>query len=401
MSASLATVELETELIELRRAIHRQPELGLNLPNTQRLILEALGTLPLEISTGDQLSSVVAVLRGVTPGPTVLLRGDMDALPVSENVDVAFRSEVEGAMHACGHDLHVAILVGAARILADRRSELLGDVLFMFQPGEEGFNGARKMIEEGLLAASGSTPIAAYALHVLSSNFESGVVYSRVGPIMAASDVLTVTVRGSGGHGSAPHLAKDPVNVACEIVNAVQSMVTRSFDVFDPVVVTVGSFHAGTKANVIPDEARFEATVRSFSSQNRDHLESRLPRLVHGIAEGHGLSADVSFEEQYRVMTNDADEAAFLRTTVENLLGPDGFCTMPAPLTGSEDFSEVLDRIPGAYAMIGACPPGADPAGYAYNHSPEAWFDENTIIRGAEVLAELAVRRLAEVHARG
>ena len=395
MNAVATTLDIEPELIELRRAIHRHPETGLDLPHTQRLVIEALNSLPLEVSTGSGLSSVIAVLRGAMPGPTVLLRGDMDALPVAENVDVEFRSEIDGAMHACGHDLHVAMLVGAARLLADRRDELVGDVLFMFQPGEEGFNGARVMIDEGVLDTTGSRPIAAYALHVMSGNFDSGIVYSRVGAIMAASDVLTVTVHGAGGHGSAPHLAKDPVTVACEIVGAIQSMLTRTFDAFDPVVVTVGSFHAGSKANVIPNEATFEATVRSFSPQNRVALGERLTRLVRGIAEGHGLTADVTFDEQYAVMINDADEAAFVQRAVEDMRGADGFRVMPAPLTSSEDFSEVLNRVPGAYALIGACPPGADPAASAYNHAPEAAFDEAAIMRGAEVLAELAVRRLA------
>ena len=257
---------LAPELTALRRAIHREPEIGLHLPATQRKVLAALDGLPLEISLGTALSSVTAVLRGAlggdATGPAVRLRGDMDALPVTERTGLDFSSQTEGVMHACGHDLHTAMLAGAARLLAARQRELPGTVVFMFQPGEEGHAGARHMIAEGVLDAAGQRPVAAYALHVASAEWPAGVCSTRPGPMLAAAEVLEVTVRGHGGHGSEPHLAADPIPAACEMVTALQTLVTRRFDVFDPVVVTVGSFHAGTTDNVIPDEASFLATVR-------------------------------------------------------------------------------------------------------------------------------------------
>ena len=254
------------EITELRHAIHREPEIGLDLPKTQAKVLAALDGLPLEISTGQGLSSVTAVLRG-RPGPVVLLRGDMDALPVTEETDLPYASVIPGAMHACGHDLHTAMLAGAARLLSARQAELDGTVVFMFQPGEEGYAGARQMIEEGVLEAAGRRPVAAYGLHVSSQRLPCGTFSTRPGAMLAAADQITVTVQGRGGHASTPHRAADPIPVACEMVTALQTLVTRKFDVFDPVVITVGSFHAGTADNVIPDDARFWATARSVPNR--------------------------------------------------------------------------------------------------------------------------------------
>src|SRR5581483_11770780 len=238
-------LKIADEIAELRHAIHREPEIGLDLPKTQAKVLGALDGLPLEISTGQGLTSVTAVLRGGRPGPVVLLRGDMDALPVTEETGLPWASAIPGAMHACGHDLHTAMLAGAARLLSAQRESLPGSVVFMFQPGEEGFAGARHMINEGVLAAAGSAPVAAYALHVTSNRLPCGVFSTRPGPMLAAADQITVTVRGRGGHASMPHRSADPIPAACEMVIALQTLVTRKFDVFDPVVITVGSFHAG------------------------------------------------------------------------------------------------------------------------------------------------------------
>jgi len=243
------------DLAGLRRRIHRDPEIGLDLPRTQAKVLAALDGLPLEVTRGRALSSVTGVLRGARPGPTVLLRGDMDALPITERTGLPYASAVTGVMHACGHDLHTAMLVGAARLLSARQAELPGNVIFMFQPGEEGQGGAALMISEGLLDAAGGRPVAAYALHAASAQFPRGMFSTRPGPMMAAADILDVTVRGHGGHASQPHLAQDPIPAACEMVTALQTLVTRRFDVFDPVVITVGSFHAGTADNIVPDEA--------------------------------------------------------------------------------------------------------------------------------------------------
>ncbi len=391
--------EISGEVAELRHAIHAEPEIGLDLPKTQQKVLAALDGLPLEISTGQALSSVTAVLRGGLPGKTVLIRGDMDALPITEKTGVPFESSISGAMHACGHDLHTAMLAGAARVLSARQAELPGNVIFMFQPGEEGAGGARLMIDEGVLDAAGERPVAAYALHVASGLLPLGVSASKPGPAMAAADQLHVTVRGRGGHGAQPHHAADPVPVACEIVMALQAMVTRKFDVFDPVVVTVGTFHAGTADNVIPADASFIATVRTFSARSRDLISDATVRLAKDIATAHGLTADAEFVSGYPVTTNDAGEFTFTHKTVGEVFGDHRFVTAPNPLTGSEDFSYVLEQVPGTFTMIGACPAGRDPMTMPYNHSAEAIFDDGVIADGVTLYAELAVRRLAKAAA--
>ncbi|GAA1984856.1 M20 metallopeptidase family protein [Kitasatospora viridis] len=385
---------LQPELAALRRELHAVPELGLRLPRTQRLVLDALAGLPLEVTTGTALDSVTAVLRGAGDGPTVLLRGDMDGLPVHERpLPGGPVSELTGQMHACGHDLHTAILVGAARLLAERRTELPGDVVLMFQPGEEGPGGAEPMIEEGVLTAAGpDRPVAAaYALHVSSGLLPSGVVAVRDGAMMAAADQLQVVVRGRGGHGSAPHAALDPLPAACEMVTALQTAVTRSFSVFDPVVVTVGTFHSGEKENIIPDTARFTATVRSFSGTAQERAAEVLPRVVEGIAAAHGLTAEVEYVRGYPVTANHPAHAAKVAGTAAALLGADRVVAMPDPLAGAEDFSFVLERVPGAYFFLGALHPERELATAAYNHSPEAVFDESVLSDGAALLAALAL----------
>jgi amidohydrolase len=241
-------VQISGELVELRQAIHADPEIGLDLPRTQEKVLAAIDGLPLEVTTGRALSSVTAVLRGTRPGETVLLRGDMDALPVTEATGLPYASRNDGVMHACGHDLHTAMLVGAARLLAARRGELAGNVIFMFQPGEESYAGAERMISEGVLDAAGSRPVAAFGLHVASGLLPLGMLTSRDGTMMASADTMEVTVQGHGGHGSQPHRAADPIPAACEIVTALQTLVTRRFDVFDPVVITVAAFTRAPRA---------------------------------------------------------------------------------------------------------------------------------------------------------
>jgi amidohydrolase len=387
-------VAISGELTELRRAIHREPEIGFELPRTQEKVLAALDGLPLEITTGRALSSVTAVLRGGRPGGTVLLRGDMDALPVTERTGLAYASQVNGAMHACGHDLHTAMLAGAARLLASRRAELAGNVIFMFQPGEEGGGGAQVMISEGVLDAAGPRPVAAFALHVASSLLPLGMYTARDGTMLAAADTLEITVHGRGGHGSQPHLAADPIPAACEIVTALQTLVTRRFDVFDPVVITVGSFHAGTASNVIPDQAELAVTVRSFSPRARAAAQDAALRLVRDIASAHGLSATAEFVDGYPVTVNDADEVTFASRVVAGLFGSERFLRTPNPISGSEDFSYVLEQVPGAFIMLGACPPDADPATAPFNHSAEAVFDDAVLADGTTLLAELALRRL-------
>ena len=353
------------QIAELRHAIHREPEIGLHLPRTQAKVLAALDGLPLEISPGKELSSVTAVLRSGRPGPVVLLRADMDALPVTEATGLPFASEIDGAMHACGHDLHTSMLVGAARVLSARQRDLAGSVIFMFQPGEEGLGGAKLMIEEGVLDAAGERPTAAYALHVFSHLTEGGVFAVRPGPALAAADILYVTVRGRGGHASAPQHSADPIPAACEMVIALQTFVTRRFDVFDPVVITVGSFHAGTVNNVIPDEAAFEATLRSFS---HGVAAPAPPRDTCGSVRGHrpGPRPDRRSPEYPGQLPGHGQRRGRGRVRPgpppEDLFGAEPGRSTPAqPLTGAEDFSYVLDQVPGAFVNLGACPSGTDP----------------------------------------
>jgi amidohydrolase len=395
MAIADLAADAQDDLVQLRRALHQIPELGLSLPRTQEHVLAALDGLPLEISTGDSLSSVTAVLRGGSPGGrSVLLRGDMDALPVVERTGAPFAATGD-TMHACGHDLHTAMLVGAARVLTAQRSTLPGDVVFMFQPGEEGHDGARHMVSEGVLDAAGKRIDAAFAIHVTSSLLPAGQFASRTGTIMSAADTLRVTVRGAGGHGSAPHRAKDPIPAACEMVTALQTFVTRRFDVFDPVIVTVGSFHAGTLFNVIPDSASFEATVRSFSRVAHERLLAEITSVCTGIGTAYGLEVDAKIEELYPVTVNAGSQVDLARASVTDHHGDDRWTDLPNPLSGSEDFSRVLDEVPGVMVFLGATPADRDPATAPFNHSPEAAFDDAVMADGVTLYADFAVRALS------
>jgi amidohydrolase len=378
----------------LRRDLHRSAETGLQLPRTQALVTAALAGAGLELTLGRRLTSVVGVLRSdrTAPAPAVLLRADMDALPVTEETGEPFAAP-PGVMHACGHDMHTAALVGAALLLSRRRAELAGDVVFMFQPGEEGNDGAAAMIAEGVLDAAGPRVSAAYGLHVFSSTLSRGVFATRPGPLMAASAGLVVTVRGVGGHASRPHLVADPIVVAAEMVIALQTMVTRQFDVFDPVLVTVGMFSAGSRGNVIPDRATFQATVRAFGPESMARLQERCVRLCTQIATAHGLSAEMSFGSGYPVTVNDPGHADFALTVAGELFGRDRAQLLSDPIMGSEDFSRVLAEVPGAFVFLGACA-GDDPATAPTNHSALARFDESVLPDAALLLAELARRRL-------
>lgn len=380
----------------LRHTLHRAPEIGLDLPGTQRIVLDALADLDLEVTTGRSTTSVTAVLRGARPGPAVLLRGDMDGLPVTELTGEPFASQHPGAMHACGHDLHVAGLVAAARLLAARRDRFAGSVVLMFQPGEEGDHGARHMIEEGVLDAAGERVVGAYGVHVMSSTLPVGVVASRPGTLMAASDVVQVTVHGRGGHGSKPYLAADPVPVAAEIVLALQAMVTRQFDVFDPVVVTVGRVEAGTKDNIIPDVAHLDATVRTFSAATHAAVPDRIARVCEHVAAAHGLTVTVTYRRGYPVTVNDAAEVDRARRVTRALFGDAAWVDADVPVPGAEDFSYVLQEVPGAYLFVGATPPDDDPETAPYNHSPRARFADEALTTSPALLAALALDRLAQ-----
>lgn len=379
------------DLVELRRTLHQIPELGNELPLTQSEVLSALDGLPLEITLGRSVSSITAVLRGGKPGPVVLLRGDMDALPLHEESGEEFAS-ANGRMHACGHDLHTAGLVGAARLLAAHRDELPGSIVFMFQPGEESPGGAQPMIAEGLLDAAGDRPIAAYGIHVGPGPL--GEFATRPGTMLAGVNDLHVVFRGVGGHGSAPHLAQDPVPAALEFGTAIQSLVTRRFSVFDPVVATVTQLQAGTAVNIIPDTATVGATVRTLSKDSTARFGPLVTELAEGIAAAHGVSAEVDWVEHYPVTVNDDAEADFALRTLSAEFGAARVITAPDPLMGSEDFSFVLEEVPGCFLFLRCTPADTDLETAPNNHSAHIRFDDSVLGDQAAALAQLAYERL-------
>ncbi len=391
--------DLLPDAVRLRRDLHQHPELGNDLPRTRDSVLEAIDGLGLDITLHESTSGVAAVLDGDRAGPTILLRGDMDALPMHEDTGADFASDFDDTMHACGHDLHVAMLAGAARLLQAHRDELAGRVLFMFQPGEEGHHGARFMLDEGLLdlpahADGDASPVSgAFALHV-TSVLPTGMVTTRGGPIMASADRIEITVTGRGGHASEPFRALDPVPIACEIVQAMQTMVTRRVDVFDPAVVTVGSIHAGTTNNVIPETAHIVGTVRAISERTRSKVHDGLRRLADGIAAAHEAEATLEIEPGYPVTVNDGDFAEFAAASARALLGDDRVVSLPNPVMGAEDFSYVLQRVPGTMMFLGGTPPDRDPRTAAPNHSNRVWFDEDTMVQGIALYANIALDHL-------
>jgi len=383
---------LQPATVDLRRELHRSPEQGLHLPRTQDAVRRALEGLPLEITAGRSTSALTAVLRGAKEGPAVLLRGDMDGLPLQEDTGLEFASEVDGCMHACGHDGHTAMLVSAARLLAAHRHELAGSVVFMFQPGEEGYHGARHMIHEGVLDAAGSRVERAFGIHLLA-HVPSGLITTRPGPLMASNDTFTVQVTGRGGHGSSPHNAIDPVPAAAAMVGALQTMVTRRVSVFEPAVVSVTRIEAGTTTNIIPETAELAGTVRTLSEPTRALIRTELPRVCEAVAEAHGCRVLVDVEPGYPVTANDPDQALRVLDLAQRVLGRAEL--MANPMMGAEDFSYVLQRVPGAFAFLGACPPDVDPAEAPTNHSNRVRHDESAFPAGVAMYAAFALDALA------
>jgi amidohydrolase len=388
-----AAHSLLPDAVHLRREIHRHPELGNNLPRTKASVLAAIADLDLTIHHSKATSGLVAVLEGREDGPTILLRGDMDALPMPEDTGLEFASRVEGRMHACGHDAHTAMLATVARLLCGCRETLPGKVKFMFQPGEEGPGGARPMLDEGILEIDGK-PDAAFALHIYP-NLPSGVIACRPGPILACADTASIRIVGKGGHGSMPYDTLDPIPVARELVQAFQTLVTRRMRPFDPVVITVGKLQAGTASNVIPEYADIEATVRSFSPSARQTVHAGIRCLSESIAAAYEMRAEVNIHSGYPATCNDADFVGFVRTTAEGLVGEDGYLDMPDPIMGAEDFALVLQAYPGAFALLGTAPPGVDPDYAPPCHSNRMMLDENAMATGIAMHAAVATGFLA------
>ncbi len=383
----------------VRRDLHRWPEVGLDLPKSKDRVLEVLDGLPLDITLHTTTSGIAALLTGDKPGPTVLLRGDMDALPMPEDTGLEYASKVDNVMHACGHDTHVAMLAGAARMLSERKSSIPGRVLFMFQPGEEGYGGAEYMLDEGLLEvpplADGTpSPVtAAYAIHITSS-MPAGMIGTKGGSVMASSDTFDIVITGKGGHASEPFRTFDPVPVACEVVQAIQAMVTRRFDIFDPTVVTVTRLIAGTAYNVIPEAARIQGTIRAISAKTRSSVHESIQRVADGVASAHGCNAETSVDLGYPVTVNDPPSADFALDVAESIVGDKLVARMPNPVMGAEDFSYVLEKLPGAMVFLGGTPHNKDPRTAAPNHSNRVMFEEDAMTTGMALYSSLALRTL-------
>ncbi|MEH3158952.1 MAG: M20 family metallopeptidase [Sphingomonas taxi] len=379
------------DVITLRRAIHAEPEIGLHCPNTTDKIKAALAGLPLEFHQGGSTTGLIAILKGQggDNGRTVLLRGDMDALPLTEETGLSFASTIPGRMHACGHDTHTAMLVGAAKALCARADSLPGTIVFMFQPGEEGYHGARFMIDDGLLAIA--KPDAAFALHI-TPNVPAGVVVTRPGSIMASADTVRATIRGAGGHAAMPHDCIDPVPVACEIVTALQTFVARRIAVTDPAVLSITKIEAGSAHNIIPDEVQLLGTLRTLSEGTRTTMQAAIRRIAEHIAAAHGATAEVTVDDGYPVTVNDPRGAALVEAVAGELGTP--FAPMPQPMMGAEDFSYVLRAIPGAFAFLGGAPAGSDAGTNPPLHNTRMTIEESVMAKGIAMHCAIATRYL-------
>lgn len=374
------------ELITLRRSIHTEPELGLDCPRTRDKLELALAGLPLKLRLSAKTSGFIAVLDGAEPGRTVLLRGDMDALPIHEATGLDFASREAGKMHACGHDSHSAMLVSAARILCARRNEFAGRILFMFQPGEEGHHGAKFMLEEGLLGDP--LPDAAFALHIWPT-LPHGTIACRAGTMLASTDTLRARIVGRGGHAAMPHDALDPLPVAAEVVLALQAEVARRTPVTDPIVLSITSIHAGTTHNVLPDAVELLGTLRTLSPEGRARGRQAFERICTHVAAAHGCTAEVTIEPGYPPTINDPRAVALVRE-----IAADDFLELPASNMGGEDFSYVLEKVPGAMAFLGVAPRHADAATCAPLHNPAMLIDEDVLPKGVALHCAFAARFL-------
>lgn len=384
--------EILPTVVDLRRKIHANPELGNQLPETTKAVVASLADLDLDIRYSKETTSLVATLHGAGNGPRIMLRGDMDALPMPENNDLPFSSRNEGKMHACGHDSHTAMLMGAARVLHANRDQLNGSVDFFFQTGEEGYFGAKIVLDEGLFESPNS-PDAVFAIHI-TPLLESGKVTSRAGPLLAAADTWQMVIKGKGGHASMPHDCLDPIPVACEIVQAFQTFVTSRINVFDPVVLTTTKIEAGTTSNVIPEIADVLGTLRSTSEKSRARAHEGMERLARHIAMAHEMEAEFTISAGYPVTINNAEFIDFARQAAVEVLGEGSFIQMKTPMMGAEDFSYFLQRWPGAMFFLGVKP--SDSSLAAPCHSNRMILNEDGMAHGVALHAGIAMKWLAQ-----
>ena len=395
-----AAAAIEAQVIAWRRDLHQHPELGNREFRTAGLVADHLRELGFdEVRTGVAHTGVVGLLKGGLPGPVVALRADMDALPVTEQVDLPFASQVRavwngenvGVMHACGHDCHVAILMGVAQVLAPLRAQLRGSVKFIFQPAEEmppegEDGGAKMMIAEGALERP--VPQAIFGLHV-TSRLPLGTVGYRPGPTMASSDRMRITITGRQTHGAAPWMGVDPIVTAAQVVLGLQTIVSRGVDISrEPAVVTIGAIKGGVRENIIPDSVEMRGTIRTFDEAMRDDIHERVTTLAESVARGSRAGCKVCIEKNYPVTVNHPELTAAMAPTLARVAG-DGLEVVDK-VTGSEDFSFFQRIVPGFFFFVGVVPPGQDAQTVAPNHSPRFYVDERALLTGVRALAHLA-----------
>jgi len=382
-----------------RQKFHQIPEVGLHLPLTQAAVLETVEGLG-EIKLGKDLSSVTLLIRGAKPGPTVLIRADMDALPVIEESGEPFAS-TNGSMHACGHDLHMSIGIGAAHLVHTHRDQLAGNVLFWFQPGEEGNGGADVMLAENSHFVDGVKPIAAYGVHVFSM-YQSGIFGTKRGALMASAGEIRVTVKGAGGHGSMPWLSNDPISAMAQMIAGLQSAINRELKQLDPTIVNVCWVKAGNPitSNVTPAEASFGATIRTFSDAHFDKVRAVLRRYLNGVAQAYGVEVELVIDNDEglatKVLYNDDKAVERVERVAPQVLGAGRYINLEEGTPGGEDFASVLKEIPGAFVFVGACPPDLDSATAPNNHSEKVRFDDTVMPDASALLASLAFDTLDE-----
>jgi amidohydrolase len=396
--------EIEPRLVGWRRDLHEHPELGNREVRTARVVADHLRELGLQVRTGVAHTGVVGVLRGDLPGPTVAIRADMDALPVHEDTGLPFASRVQTTydgrstfvMHACGHDMHTAIAMGVADVLASQRARLPGTVVFLFQPAEEGApdgerGGAELMVEEGALADP--KPDAIFGLHVIPQPV--GDVLFREGPTMAAADELRIVVHGEQTHAAYPWRGVDPITVASQIVLGLQLITARQLDKTQaPTVISIGSVHGGVRNNIIPDQVELLGTIRTFDAEMREDVHARVRRTAEQIAASAGATVEVTFGDGTPVVDNDPNLTAWLLPTLRRVAGADRV-KRRAPTMGAEDFAVYQREVPGVFFFLGIVPPGTDPSVAAPNHSPHFVADEAALALGVRTLAHAAVEFLA------
>ncbi|HEY8296949.1 MAG TPA: amidohydrolase [Candidatus Baltobacteraceae bacterium] len=374
---------LVAEVVATRRDLHRHPELGFEEQRTAAIVADRLRALGYEVHANIATTGVVGVLRGAKAGRTIMLRADMDALPILEENRHAYRSTIDGKMHACGHDGHVAILLGAAALIADRKDELAGTVCLVFQPAEEGRGGAKVMIDEGVIERFGIER--AYGLH-LSSKYATGTLGFREGPFYASSDSIEIEVLGRGGHGSAPHDAIDPIYTAANFITSVQQVVSRQIDPLEPAVVTIGAIHGGTIHNVIPRTVKMLGTVRAFDDGVRSAMPERIERVLRSCCDGTGASYEFEYLWRYPVTANDPAQTQYARALAENAFGSERVFTADK-LMGAEDFSFFAQRVPACFYTLGA--QGGPATGVAH-HSSTFDIDERALPVGVAMMTALA-----------